>query len=72
LSKQDFERYCFSTGWVLPGWIGFSQWFKKEFGEYPPRKMLVGLAKMTKAEREGHTWLGLFLWASARGSGTGR
>ena len=47
---------------VLSGWIGFSQWFKKEFGVYPPREMLVGLAKMSKAEREEDTWFGVYLW----------
>jgi hypothetical protein len=41
LSKEDFERYYFSGGWVFTGWVGFSQWFKKEFGDYPPREMLV-------------------------------
>jgi len=35
--------YHFSGGWVFPGWIGFSQWFKKEFDIYPPREMLVEL-----------------------------
>jgi hypothetical protein len=41
LSKGDVERYHFSGGWVFPGWIGFSQWTKHEFGEYPKREMLV-------------------------------
>jgi hypothetical protein len=40
---------------VFHGWIGFSHWFKKEFGAYPPKEMLVELAKMSKAEREEHT-----------------
>jgi hypothetical protein len=62
LSKGDFERYYFSGGWVFPGWIGFSQWFKKEFGVYPPREMLVELGRMSKAERQEHTWFWLYLW----------
>lgn len=62
LSGEDFERYYFSKSWVFPGWIGFSKWFKKEFGIYPPREMLVGLSKMSKAERVEHTWFGLYLW----------
>ena len=66
LSGEDFERYYFSKGWVFPGWIGFSQWFKKEFGLYPPREMLVEIAKMSKAEREEHTWFGLYLWEKKR------
>jgi hypothetical protein len=47
---------------VFPGWIGFSQWFKKEFSIYPPREMLVELGRMSKAEREEDTWFGLYLW----------
>jgi hypothetical protein len=61
LSKADFERYHFSGGWVFPGWVGFSQWVKRGFGEYPPREMLVELGKMGKAEREENTWFGLYL-----------
>jgi hypothetical protein len=55
-----------SAGWVFPGWIGFSQWFKKEFGLYPSREMLEGFAKMTKAEREEDTWFGLYLWETGK------
>jgi hypothetical protein len=47
---------------VFTGWIGFSQWFRKEFGVYPPREMLVGLAKMGKEEREENTSFGAYLW----------
>ena len=66
LSGEDFERYYFSEGWVFPGWIGFSKWFNKEFGIYPPKQMLVELAKMSKEEREEHTWFGLYLWANSK------
>ncbi len=61
-SGEGFERCYFSKGWVFPGWIGFSQWFKKEVGVYAPREMLVGLGKMSKEERDEHTWFGLYLW----------
>ena len=66
LSGEGFERYLFSKGWVFPGWIGFSQWLKKEFDSYPKREMLVDLGRMSKAEREEHTWFGLYLWESSR------
>ena len=62
LSGEDFERYYFSKGWVFSGWIGFSKWFNKGFGIYPPETMLVELGKMTKAEREENTWFVLYLW----------
>jgi hypothetical protein len=47
---------------VFPGWIGFSKWVKREFGGYPRREMLVGLAKMGKEEREENTSFGAYLW----------
>jgi hypothetical protein len=62
LSGEGFERYYFSGGWVFTGWIGFSQWIKHEFGDYPQREMLVELGRMSKAEREEDTWFGLYLW----------
>jgi hypothetical protein len=66
LSKAGFERYHFSGGWVFTGCIGFSQWFKKEFGDYPPREMLVNLGKKSKVEREEHTWFGVYLWEKTK------
>jgi len=36
---------------VFKGWIGFSQWFKKEFFDYPPREVLVELGRMRKDEQ---------------------
>jgi hypothetical protein len=56
------RKYIMSAGWVFPGWTDFSQCFKKEFGEYLQREMLVELGKMSKAERKEHTWFGLYLW----------
>ena len=53
-------------GWVFTGWIGFSQWIKKEFGDYPQREMLVELGKMSKVELEEHTWFGLYLWEARK------
>jgi hypothetical protein len=61
LSSDDFERYYFSSGWVFPGWIGYSQWIKREFGQYPIKEMLSELAGMSKERRKGHTWFGLYL-----------
>lgn len=66
LSGEDFERYHFSSEWVFSGWIGFSQWIKKEFADYPPRDMLAELANMSKKERGEHTWFGLYLWEKKR------
>jgi hypothetical protein len=71
LSREDFERYCFSGGWVFPGWIGFSQWVKKEFHHYPKRERLVELAKMDKKEREEQTLFGLYSWERKQSKVTG-
>ena len=48
------------------GWIGFSQWFKKEFGAYPKKEMLVVLAKMGKEEREENTLVGVYMWETRK------
>jgi len=62
LSKEDFERYYFSGGWVFPDWIGFSRWIRKEFGVYPRRGILANLARIGSVGREEDTWFGLYLW----------
>jgi len=71
LHRQSYHvrKYIMSAGWVFHGWIGFSQWFKKEFGVYPPRETLVGLGTMSMVAREENTWLGLHLWEKNREKG---
>jgi hypothetical protein len=59
-------KYIVSAHSVFPGWIGFSQWIKRELGDYPPRQILVALGRMSKAEREKHIWFGLYLWEKNR------
>lgn len=66
LSRDDFERYHFSQDWVFKGWIGFSKWFKKEFGQYPERDRIIKLARMDKECRKEDTWYGLYVWDSKR------
>jgi hypothetical protein len=66
MQSYHVRKYIMSAGWVFPGWIGFSQWFRREFGVYPPREMLVELGRMSKVEREEHTWFGLYLGESRR------
>jgi hypothetical protein len=46
----------------VPRLVRFSEWIKREFGDYPPREMLVSLRRMSKVEREEHTWFGLYMW----------
>jgi hypothetical protein len=71
LNTQSYRvcKYIMSADCVFPGWIGFSKWIKKEFGAYPKREMLVELGKVSKAEREEHTWFGLYLWETGKAKG---
>jgi hypothetical protein len=44
-----------SAGWVFPGWILWSRWFKRNYGVYPEQKypgILVKLARMRKNVRD--------------------
>ena len=66
LSKGDFERYYYSSNWVFPGWIGFSNWVKKEFSHYPKREVMVQLGKMSSAQRADYTWFWLYLWEEGK------
>ena len=71
LNMQSYHvrKYIMSAGWVFPGWVGFSQWFKKEFGDYPPREMLVSLGRMSKEEREEGAWFGVYFGESRKVEG---
>jgi hypothetical protein len=62
MQSYHVRKYIMSAGWVFSGWIGFSQWIKKEFGYYPRREILVSLARMSKGGREEYTWFELYLW----------
>lgn len=64
LNTQSYHvrKYIMSAGWVFPGWVGFSQWFRREFGDYPRREMMIELSRMRNEDREEHTWFGLYVW----------
>jgi len=51
LSGDDFERYHFSQGWVFSGWIGWSKWYKKNWGVYPDKELVRAIAKLPVYER---------------------
>ena len=50
LCSDDFERYHFSQGWVFKGWIGWSKWYKKNWGVYPPRDLICHVARLSRGE----------------------
>ena len=44
-----------SQGWVFPGWIGWSKWYRRHFspdGSYPAEKALAWLSLMSPSERD--------------------
>jgi hypothetical protein len=49
------RKYIMSAGWVFPGWVSWSRWFKRNYGVYPDQKypgILVKLARMSKRVRD--------------------
>jgi len=57
LNTQSYHarRYTMSAGWVFPGWVSWSRWFKRNYGVYPDQKypgILVKLARMPKSVRD--------------------
>jgi hypothetical protein len=70
IQSYRVRKHIMSGGWVLPGWIDFSQWVKKEFGEYPKTERLLELATMSKGGREDDTLFGLYLWGTRRAKRT--
>jgi len=57
LNMQSYRvrKYIMSAGWVFPGWVSWSKWFKRHYGVYPDQKypgILVKLARMSKRVRD--------------------
>jgi hypothetical protein len=57
LNMQSYHvhKYIMSAGWVFPGWVSWSLWFKRNYGVYPDQMypdILVKLARMSKSERD--------------------
>ncbi|MFC2017118.1 hypothetical protein ACFLUD_01730 [Chloroflexota bacterium] len=55
LGKERSSRYIMSAGWVFPGWISWSKWYKRNYGLYPDGVYpgaLVRLSRMSKDERD--------------------
>jgi hypothetical protein len=57
LNTQSYHvrKYNMSAGWVFPGWVSCSLWFKRNWGFYPDQKypgILVKLARMPKRVRD--------------------
>jgi hypothetical protein len=57
LNMQSYRvrRYIMSAGWVFPGWVSWSKWFKRHYGVYPEQMypgILAKLSSMYKNERD--------------------
>jgi len=57
LNMQSYHvrKYIMSAGWVFRGWVGWSRWFKRNYGVYPDQKysgILVKLARKPKCVRD--------------------
>jgi len=57
LNRQSYDvrKYIMSAGWVFPGWVSWSKWFKRHYGVYPDQMypgVLVKLARMPKKVRD--------------------
>jgi hypothetical protein len=57
LNTQSYRvhKYIMSAGWVFPGWVSWSRWFKRNYGVYPDHKypgILVKLSRMPKSVRD--------------------
>jgi hypothetical protein len=71
LGSAGYVRSWSSQGWVFPGWVGWSKWYRKNFsptGEYPSAEAIAHLSLMSPDEREAVTLQSL-MRAGRRGGG---
>jgi len=55
MQSYHVRKYIMSAGWVFPGWVSWSRWFKRNYGVYPDQKypgILVKLARVSKRMRD--------------------
>jgi hypothetical protein len=55
VQSYHVRKYIMSGGWVFPGWVLWSRWFKRNYGVYPDEKypgILAKLARMPKKVRD--------------------
>ena len=48
MQSYHVHKYIMSAGWVFPGWVRQSRWFKDNYGVYPDQKYLGILAKLAR------------------------
>jgi hypothetical protein len=55
MESYHVRKYIMSGGWVFPGWVSWSRWFKNNYGVYPDQKypgILAKLARKPKSVRD--------------------
>ena len=55
MQSYHVRKYIMSAGWVFPGWVSWSRWFKCNYGVYPDHKypgILAKLARVSKRMRD--------------------
>ena len=56
MQSYHMRKYIMSAGWVFPGWVRWSRWFKDNYGVYPDQMypgILAKLSRMPNRVRDG-------------------
>jgi len=53
IAEQGVGRYIWSSGWIFPGYVGWSQRFRRVMGYYPDGDVVRYVAGLPKEERDG-------------------
>lgn len=52
ISKKRFNRYIWSAGWILPGYVCWSKAYRKVMGYYPDIELVRQVADLESDERK--------------------
>jgi hypothetical protein len=55
MQSYHVRKYIMSAGWVFPGLVCWSRWFKNNYGVYPDQmypRVLAKLGRMPKSVRD--------------------
>ena len=55
MQSYHVRKCIMHAGWVFPGWVSWSKWFKRHYGIYPDQiypGILGKLSRMSKRERD--------------------
>ncbi|MFC1932522.1 hypothetical protein ACFLXU_02685 [Chloroflexota bacterium] len=52
LGKERLSRYIWSAGWILPGYVGWSKTYRREFADYPTINLVRQLANLESNGRK--------------------